>query len=89
MKKFISFVLSLFIIFTTAFSLASCSSDKGNAKKDNSKISAPVKKDDVIGYLQITINGEVYKKLPIKCRETVKEFNIKYAVKVVLHKFLP
>lgn len=39
MKKFISFVLSLFIIFTTAFSLASCSSDKGNAKKDNSKIS--------------------------------------------------
>lgn len=57
--------------------------------QDNSKISAPVKKDDVIGYLQITINGEVYKKLPIKCRETVKEFNIKYAVKVVLHKFLP
>ena len=36
MKKF---ALSLFIIFTTAFSLASCSSDKGSVKKDSSKIS--------------------------------------------------
>ena len=39
MKKFLSFALSLFIIFTTAFSLASCSSDKGSVKKDSSKIS--------------------------------------------------
>ena len=39
MKKFLSFALSLFIIFTTAFSLASCSSDKENVKKDSSKIS--------------------------------------------------
>ena len=39
MKKFLSFALSLFIIFTTALPLASCSSDKGSVKKDSSKIS--------------------------------------------------
>ena len=39
MKKFLSFALSLFIIFITAFSFSSCSSDKENVKKDSSKIS--------------------------------------------------
>ena len=39
MKKFLSFALSLLIIFITAFSFSSCSSDKENVKKDSSKIS--------------------------------------------------
>lgn len=39
MKKFLSFALSLFFIFITAFSFSSCSSDKENVKKDSSKIS--------------------------------------------------
>lgn len=39
MKNFLSFELSLFIIFITAFSFSSCSSDKENVKKDSSKIS--------------------------------------------------
>lgn len=39
MKKFLSFALLLFIVFTTAFSLASCSSDKVSVRKDSSKIS--------------------------------------------------
>lgn len=39
MKKFLSFALSLLIIFIIAFSFSSCSSDKENVKKDSSKIS--------------------------------------------------
>lgn len=39
MKKFLSFALSLLIIFITASSFSSCSSDKENVKKDSSKIS--------------------------------------------------
>ena len=39
MKKFLSFALLLLIIFITAFSFSSCSSDKENVKKDSSKIS--------------------------------------------------
>lgn len=39
MKKFLSFALSLLIIFITVFSFSSCSYDKENVKKDSSKIS--------------------------------------------------
>lgn len=39
MKKFLSFALSLLIIFTTTFTFSSCSSEKGSVKKDSSKIS--------------------------------------------------
>lgn len=40
MKRFLSFVLSLFIVLLTAFSLSSCSSEKSNsAIQDNEKIS--------------------------------------------------
>lgn len=39
MKKFLSFALSLLIIFTTLFSLSSCSYDRWNVKSDSSKLS--------------------------------------------------
>lgn len=40
MKRFLSFILSLFIVLLTAFSLSSCSSEKSNsAIQDNEKIS--------------------------------------------------
>lgn len=40
MKRFLSFILSLFIVLLTAFSLSSCSSEKSNsAIQDNGKIS--------------------------------------------------
>ena len=40
MKSFLSFILSLFIVLLTAFSLSSCSSEKSNsAIQDNGKIS--------------------------------------------------
>ena len=40
MKRFLSFILSLFIVLLTAFSLSSCSSEKSNsAIQDNRKIS--------------------------------------------------
>ena len=39
MKKFLSFALSLFIVFTTLFTLTSCSSAKSESKNDSGKIS--------------------------------------------------
>lgn len=39
MKKFLSFALSLFIVFTTLFTLTSCSSEKNESKNDSGKIS--------------------------------------------------
>ena len=39
MKKFLSFALSLFIVFTALFSLSSCSSEKSESKDDSGKIS--------------------------------------------------
>ena len=39
MKKFLSFALSLFIVFTALFSLSSCSTEKIESKNDSGKIS--------------------------------------------------
>lgn len=39
MKKYLSFVLSLFIVLTTLFSMSSCSSAKSESKNDSGKIS--------------------------------------------------
>ncbi|MGN0507659.1 MAG: metal ABC transporter substrate-binding protein [Ruminococcus sp.] len=39
MKKFLSFALSLFIVFTTLFTLTSCSSAKSESKNDSGKVS--------------------------------------------------
>ena len=39
MKKFLSFALSLFIFFTTLFTLTSCSSAKSESKNDSGKVS--------------------------------------------------
>ena len=39
MKKFLSFALSLFIVFTTLFTLSSCSYAKSESKNDSGKVS--------------------------------------------------
>lgn len=51
-------------------------------------ISAPVKKDQNVGTLTITINDDVYKVIPLYSRESCKEITYQYILKKIFLQFL-
>lgn len=51
-------------------------------------LEAPVEKDSIIGFVNITINGETYCKFPIKAKDTVKKIDYKYCLQIILNRYL-
>jgi D-alanyl-D-alanine carboxypeptidase (penicillin-binding protein 5/6) len=54
----------------------------------NDVIEAPVKKEQIVGYMKILINDAEYAKYPICTKKAVKEIDFKYSFMIVLRKFV-
>lgn len=50
-------------------------------------LTAPVAKNQVVGYLSIYINGSEYKKIPLLTAETCKQWNYSWCLKQTLKRF--
>lgn len=50
-------------------------------------VTAPVEKDDVLGYVEMMIDGETYITIPVKAKETVNKITYTYFAKKLIKKY--